>query len=108
MSQDTSADAGAPLAQRLPHRLARRWAFEAFGGDLVERHDELPAPTGHEVTVRVSHCGVCHSDLHIRDGGFDLGNGQRTPLARAGVTPPVTMGHEIAGTVVECGPDARA
>ena len=29
---------------------------------------ETPAPQGTEVLVRLRYCGVCHSDVHIRDG----------------------------------------
>ena len=69
--------------------------------------DELAAPTGHEVTVRITHCGMCHSDLHIQAGGFDMGGGKMSSLERAGTKLPVTMGHEIGGEVVEIGPDAQ-
>ena len=36
-----------------------------------------PRRQGSEVLLRVSHCGVCHSDLHLQDGYFDLGGGQK-------------------------------
>ena len=55
--------------------------------------------------LRVSACGVCHSDLHIADGYFDLGQGQKLDLAPA-VKLPRVLGHEIAGVVEELGPDA--
>jgi D-arabinose 1-dehydrogenase-like Zn-dependent alcohol dehydrogenase len=90
-------------------RCAHRWAFSGWGQALQAREDELAAPTGHEVTLRVTHCGMCHSDLHIQAGGFDLGGGKRSSLERgAGVRLPVTLGHEICGEVVELGPDAQA
>ena len=57
--------------------------------------------------LRVSACGVCHSDLHIADGYFDLGQGQKLDLTPA-VKLPRILGHEIAGVVEELGPDARA
>ena len=89
-------------------RCAHRWAFASWGQALGLREDELPAPTGHEVTVRVTHCGVCHSDLHIQAGGFDMGGGKLSSLERsAGVRLPVTLGHEISGEVVELGPDVQ-
>lgn len=91
----------------MDHRCAHRWAFSAWGGALAPIADVLPPPAGTEVTVRVTHCGVCHSDLHVRAGGFDLGGGTRSSLERAGVALPVTMGHEIGGEVVEAGPDAH-
>ena len=69
--------------------------------------DELTAPVGREVTVRITHCGMCHSDLHVQAGGFDMGGGKMSSLERAGTKLPVTMGHEIGGEVVEIGPDAQ-
>ena len=55
--------------------------------------------------VQVEACGVCHSDLHLRDGFFNLGEGKRLDLSK-GRELPLTLGHEIAGTVVALGPDA--
>ena len=78
--------------------------LEAFGTPLVARSQDTPTPRGHEVLVAVGSCGVCHSDVHLADGYFDLGNGQRVALG-ASVAPPRTLGHEIAGTVVAIGPD---
>jgi len=49
---------------------------------------------------------VCHSDVHLHDGYFDLGGGNRLDMARS-VQPPRTLGHEIAGTVVAAGPEAQ-
>ena len=88
-------------------RCAHRWAFAGWGQALEPREDELAAPTGHEVTVRVTHCGMCHSDLHIQAGGFDMGGGKLSSLERAGTKLPVTMGHEIGGEVVEIGADVK-
>ena len=80
--------------------------LERFGAPLVELRDDTPRPSGHEVVVAVGSCGVCHSDVHLADGYFDLGNGGRVDLAKS-VAPPRTLGHEIAGTVVAIGPDAH-
>jgi D-arabinose 1-dehydrogenase-like Zn-dependent alcohol dehydrogenase len=91
----------------MDYRCAHRWAFPKWG-EALELHEEtLAAPTGHEVTVRVTHCGICHSDLHIQAGGFDMGGGKFTSLEKGGTRLPVTMGHEIGGEVVEVGPDVR-
>ena len=49
---------------------------------------------------------MCHSDVHIWDGHFDLGDGRQISLASRGVHLPFTMGHEIAGEIVALGPDA--
>jgi alcohol dehydrogenase len=64
-----------------------------------------PVPTGTQVLVRISHCGVCHSDLHLQDGYFNLGGGQKLDVS-ANRSLPFTLGHEIAGVVEAVGPDA--
>jgi D-arabinose 1-dehydrogenase-like Zn-dependent alcohol dehydrogenase len=89
------------------YRCAHRWSFGQWGGALTERTEELPPIGGAEATVRVTHCGMCHSDLHVQAGGFDMGGGRMSSLERAGARLPVTMGHEIGGEVVELGPDAQ-
>ena len=33
--------------------------------------------------LKLKYCGVCHSDVHIRDGYFDLGGGKRFAHERA-------------------------
>jgi alcohol dehydrogenase, propanol-preferring len=91
----------------MDYRCAHRWAFPKWGAKLELHEDALAPPAGHEVTVRVTHCGMCHSDLHIQAGGFDMGGGKLSSLERAGAALPVTMGHEIAGEVVEVGPDVE-
>ena len=82
----------------------RSYRLEQFGLPLVEHHGQTPAPQGREVLMSVGSCGVCHSDVHLADGYFDLGAGNRIDLTRS-VDPPRTLGHEIAGTVVAVGPD---
>lgn len=77
-----------------------------FGKPLELREYETPAPTGKEVLVRVTACGVCHSDLHLWSGEFDLGGGEVMKLADRGMKLPFTMGHEPLGTVAQLGPDA--
>jgi D-arabinose 1-dehydrogenase-like Zn-dependent alcohol dehydrogenase len=89
------------------YRCAHRWAFKAWGGALEQLAEDLAPAAAHEVTVRVTHCGMCHSDLHIQAGGFDMGGGKLSSLERAGTKLPVTMGHEICGEVVEVGPAVR-
>ncbi len=76
-----------------------------FGQPLERVDAETPAPHGGEVLLQVEACGVCHSDLHLRDGFFNMGGGKRLDLSR-GRELPLTLGHEIAGTVVAKGPDA--
>ena len=82
-----------------------RQSLTAYGAPLCETVADAPTPKGTEVLVRVSRCGVCHSDLHMQDGYFLLGDGKQLDV-RAGRTLPFTLGHEIAGTVEAAGPDA--
>jgi D-arabinose 1-dehydrogenase-like Zn-dependent alcohol dehydrogenase len=84
----------------------RSYVLEAFGVPLAEQEGPVPVPRAHEVVLAVGSCGVCHSDVHLADGYFDLGNGNRIGLA-ASVAPPRTLGHEIAGTVVAIGSDVE-
>ena len=64
-------------------------------------------PTGTEVVICVKSVGVCHSDLHLWEGGYDMGDGQFMKVTDRGVKYPVTPGHEITGTVQEMGPDSQ-
>jgi 2-desacetyl-2-hydroxyethyl bacteriochlorophyllide A dehydrogenase len=52
----------------------------------------MPSPSPGEVVVRVRAAGICHSDAHYRAGRSSTG-----PL-------PLTLGHEVSGTIEECGP----
>lgn len=74
--------------------------------ELVE--GETPRPTGTEVLVRVKAAGLCHSDLHIWEGYYDLGGGKRLNLSDRGIELPLTLGHEICGEVVGAGSEAGA
>src|SRR4051812_17880647 len=61
--------------------------FEGPGKDLAVVDDvEIEAPHAGEVRVRISHCGVCHSDLHFIEGELP------SPV-------PAILGHEAAGVV---------
>jgi len=71
---------------------------------MIER--ETPKPKGTEVLVRLKYCGVCHSDVHIREGYFDLGGGKRLSMTERGMRLPATLGHEPLGTVIAAGPEA--
>ena len=63
---------------------------------------ETPKPTGMQVLVKVKAVGVCHSDLHLWEGGYDTGDGFMKVTDR-GVKFPVIPGHEIVGKVSEIG-----
>jgi alcohol dehydrogenase/propanol-preferring alcohol dehydrogenase len=61
--------------------------------ELVER--EIPRPGRGEALVRVHACGICHSDMFGKEGGFP------------GISWPHVPGHEIAGEVAELGEDVQ-
>lgn len=84
----------------------RAWAVVESGKPLQEIEMPTPEPKGTEVLLEVTHCGVCHSDLHIWDGYYDVGGGQKMSLKDRGVVLPLAMGHEIVGRVVKLGPEA--
>jgi D-arabinose 1-dehydrogenase-like Zn-dependent alcohol dehydrogenase len=73
------------------------------GEPLARVESETPVPEGTEVLVRTVTCGVCHSDIHLHDGQFDLGGGRSLPVAASGMT----LGHEVFGEVIATGPDAE-
>ena len=78
-----------------------------FGKPLVAREREIPEPTGTQVLLRVRRSGVCHSDIHIAEGFFDLGEEGRFYMASRGMKLPMALGHEILGEIVATGPDAE-
>ncbi len=65
--------------------------YEA-GQPAVIEEITLDAPHRGEVLVRMEGAGVCHSDLHVRDGAI------REPM-------PIVLGHEGTGVVAEVGPE---
>ncbi len=76
-------------------------------GQPLELFDKpIPQPQGTEVLLRVSAAGLCHTDLHLWEGYYDLGGGKRLMLADRGITPPMTLSHEICGVVTATGSDA--
>ena len=69
----------------------RAAVLEASEKPLVVVDDvEIEAPRAGEVLVRVSHCGVCHSDLSLVNGTYPF-------------VAPTVLGHEAAGVVEEIG-----
>src|SRR5450759_2387772 len=73
---------------------------------FAERID--PKPAGSEVLLKVLAAGVCHSDLHIWEGFYDLGGGKILRLQDRGVKRPLTMGHENVGEVSRSAPGRAA
>lgn len=64
--------------------------YEA-GKPVVIEEITLDAPRQGEILVRMEAAGVCHSDLHVRDGSLP------EPM-------PIVLGHEGAGIIAEVGP----
>lgn len=60
----------------------------------VEEHD-IPQLGPRDVLIQVKACGVCGSDVHIFEGGQGASN----------IVPPVILGHEFSGVIVEVGRD---
>lgn len=68
---------------------------------------ETPKPRGSQVLIRVESSGVCHSDIHLWEGGYQGLEGQFLKTTDRGVNYPLTPGHEIAGIVDSLGEEAE-
>jgi alcohol dehydrogenase, propanol-preferring len=77
------------------------------GAPLQAIDRDVPQPQGTEVLLKMLAAGVCHSDLHIWDGYYEIGGGKKLMLADRGIKLPLTMGHENVGEVVAIGPDVK-
>jgi propanol-preferring alcohol dehydrogenase len=73
----------------------RAMVLDEPGRPLAARELADPEPSAGEVLVEVHACGVCRTDLHIRDGEV---RGSRLP---------VVPGHQIVATVLEAGDGAE-
>ena len=69
---------------------------------------DTPRPKGSQVLVRVLSSGVCHSDIHLWEGGYEGPGGQFLKTTDRGVKYPVTPGHEVAGTIETLGDEAES
>src|ERR671931_2371701 len=74
---------------------------------LQLKHLETPKPKGSQVLIKVKSSGVCHSDIHLWEGGYEGPSGQFLKATDRGVKYPLTLGHEIAGTVESMGEEAE-
>jgi propanol-preferring alcohol dehydrogenase len=77
------------------------------GAPLRMNERETPKPEGTQVLLKMLAAGVCHSDLHIWDGYYEIGGGKKLMLSDRGIKLPLTMGHENVGEVAAVGPDAK-
>ena len=66
-----------------------------WGCEPQLRDVPVPQPRGEEVLLQVTAAGLCRSDLHVMDASASSCD---YPL-------PLTLGHEVAGTVLDVGPD---
>src|SRR6202165_2172016 len=97
-----------PRAKRR-ERAMKSFQVTDFNAPLKEVDQPTPQPSGTQVLLKVKAAGVCHSDLHIWEGGYDLGHGRKPlSLKDRGASLPRTMGHETVGEVLAFGPDAKA
>jgi len=69
----------------------RAWVFAGPGLDLVEQTRPDPELDKHDILIRVATCGVCRTDLHVRDGEL------------ADIPYPIVPGHQVVGDVVATG-----
>lgn len=77
--------------------------LESIGNPLALRDIDVPLVPNKGALVKVKAAGVCHSDVHLRDGGY----GKIDIVRDLGAKLPITLGHEIAGIVEEVGQDVR-
>jgi len=68
---------------------------------------DTPKPKGSQVLVKVLSSGVCHSDIHLWEGGYEGPGGKFLKTTDRGVKYPVTPGHEIAGTIESKGDEVE-
>ncbi len=74
---------------------------------LEVRDIETPVPKGQQVVVDIESAGVCHSDIHVWEGGYEGSKGEIMKVEERGVKFPLTLGHEIAGVVESVGTDVK-
>jgi len=63
-------------------------------GCIEVREVPEPTPKAGEVKIEIAACGICGSDIHVRHDSFPY-------------WPPVILGHEFAGTIVELGSECK-
>ena len=68
----------------------------APGEPLQRVENDTPVPQGSEVLVKMVACGVCHSDIHLHDGEFNLGNDKNAKKAEGEEEPPLEYKGEEA------------
>lgn len=72
--------------------------LRALGSPLTIEELPVPTPSADEVLIKVAACGVCHSDLHLAAGEWDL----LKPITKL----PLVLGHEVTGVIAALGAEA--
>jgi alcohol dehydrogenase, propanol-preferring len=67
---------------------------------------KTPKAKGSQVLIKVQSSGVCHSDIHLWEGGYEGIEGKFLKTTDRGVKYPLTPGHEIAGVVDSLGEES--
>jgi uncharacterized zinc-type alcohol dehydrogenase-like protein len=70
-------------------------AVHAAGAQLLPYKFDPGDLQPNEVEIKISHCGVCHSDIHLIDNDWGISK------------YPFIPGHEVVGTVIAVGDDVR-
>lgn len=71
-------------------------AVHAAGAELLPYHYDPGKLGSQEVEIAITHCGICHSDLHLISNDWGISQ------------YPFIPGHEIIGTVAAIGPEVRS
>lgn len=79
-----------------------------FGSSLELEEKQDPEPKDSQVLLEVISCGVCHSDLHLRDGYYKIGGEEKLFVKDRGVKLPLTPGHEVVGKVIKVGSNVHS
>ena len=80
----------------------------AEGRPLQAQSVELPPISPGSAVVKVDAAGVCHTDLHLISGAYDLGEGRKLSTTSGGSVLPLTPGHEVAGRIEALGTSSGA
>jgi hypothetical protein len=95
-------------SEETPMKMNRCWCVTEHGRPLSLFEQPMPQPAGNEVLVRITAAGVCHSDVHLWDGYYDLGNGNKLSLADRGMqVADHDRATRIAGEIVAVGAAGR-
>ncbi|MDP7344440.1 MAG: alcohol dehydrogenase [Alphaproteobacteria bacterium] len=71
--------------------MVKAYQITQWGAPLEEREIPVPEPQGTEILIKVTACGVCHSDVFVKESVFP------------GIDYPRVPGHEVAGRIDRLG-----